>query len=73
MNIGQFIIYMILNSTKSNTEILNLVHEKFEGCKTTPACIAWYKSKLRKEGKIEGRTQKNKLELSEEELQELCK
>jgi len=74
MNIGQFITYMILNSNKSNSEILALVHEKFDGCKTSMACIAWYKSKLRKEGKIDkSRTQKHSVALSEEELQELCK
>jgi hypothetical protein len=73
MNIGQFITYMILNSNKSNSEILQLVHEKFEGCKTSAACVAWYKSKLRKEGKIEkSRTQKFSVALSEEELQQLC-
>ena len=74
MNIGQFITYMILNSNKSNSEILQLVHEKFEGCKTTSACVAWYKSKLRKEGKIEkSRTQKFSVQLSEEDLADLCK
>ncbi len=73
MNIGQFITYMILNSSKSNQEILDLVHEKFDGCKTTIACVAWYKSKLRKEGKIEkSRTQKFSVELSQEELDDLC-
>lgn len=74
MNIGQLITYLILNSSKSNSEILEIVKEKFEGCKTSPACIAWYKSKLRKEGLIEkGRAQKNNVVMSEEELQELCK
>jgi len=73
MNIGQFITYMILNSTKSNTEILELVKKNFDGCKTSMACVAWYKSKLRKEGKIEaGRSQKFKVEMTKEELQKLC-
>jgi hypothetical protein len=64
---------MILNSSKSNKEILELVHSKFE-CKTTPACIAWYKTKLRKEGKIEAkRTQKYEVILTAEELEELTK
>jgi hypothetical protein len=73
MNIGQLITYLILNSTKTNAEILAIVQEKFEGCKTSPACIAWYKSKLRKEGKIDAtRTQKFSVKLSEQELEDLC-
>jgi len=72
MNIGQLITYLILNSTKTNSEILEIVHSKFE-CKTTMACVAWYKSKLRKEGLIEkSRTQKNNVVLSQDELNELC-
>jgi len=68
MNIGQLITYLILNSTKTNSEILEIVHSKFE-CKTTMACVAWYKSKLRKEGLIEkSRTQKHKLVIDEVEL-----
>jgi hypothetical protein len=55
--IGKFIVEQILTTTKTNTEILNEVLTKFES-KTTMACIAWYKSKLRKEGKIPVRTSK---------------
>jgi hypothetical protein len=74
MNIGQLICYLILNSTKTNTEILNVIHEKFEGCKTSPACIAWYKTKLRKEGKLDAKkAQKFHVELSDDELAELTK
>lgn len=73
MNIGQLICHLLLNSNKSNSEILEIVKGKFEGCKTSPACVAWYKSKLVKEGKLEkGRNQKFKVELSEEELKALC-
>lgn len=73
MNIGQLITYLILNSTKSNAEILAIVQEKFEGCKTSMACVAWYKSKLRKEGLIDkSRTQKFSVKLTEDELKELC-
>lgn len=73
VNIGQLISYLILNSTKSNAEILAVVHEKFEGCKTSMACVAWYKSKLRKEGLIDkSRTQKFSVKLSQEELDALC-
>jgi hypothetical protein len=73
MNIGQLITFLILNSTKSNQEILDVIHEKFD-CKTTIACVAWYKSKLRKEGKLDkSRSQKHHVELSQEELDELSK
>jgi hypothetical protein len=59
---------MILNTTKSNSEILEAVKAKFEGCKTSPACVAWYKTKLRKQGLIEKTGSKFKLDMSEEEL-----
>lgn len=70
MNIGQFITWMILNTSKSNSEILEVVHAKFEGCKTSPACVAWYKSKLRKQGLIEKNGSKFKLSMTAEELAE---
>lgn len=69
MNIGQFITWMILNTSKSNSEILEAVHSKFEGCKTSPACVAWYKSKLRKQGLIEKNGSKFKLDMTAEELE----
>ena len=56
--IGKFIVEQILTMEKSNTEILNEVIKEFDGAKTTMACIAWYKSKLRKEGKIPVRSVK---------------
>jgi len=61
---------MILNTSKSNTEILAAVHAKFEGCKTSPACVAWYKSKLRKQGLIAKTGSKFKLNMTEGELAE---
>ena len=64
--IGKFIVEQILTSEKSNTEILNDVLKEFDGSKTTMACIAWYKSKLRKEGKIPARSIKiEKIEKTE--------
>jgi len=50
MGIGQFCRHMMLNSTKSNTEILQLVLKLYPDAKTTMACIAWYKTDLRKKG-----------------------
>jgi hypothetical protein len=68
MNIGQLITWLILNTSKSNSEILEAVHAKFEGCKTSPACVAWYKTKLRKQGLIAKNSGKFKLAMSEEDL-----
>jgi HKD family nuclease len=73
MNIGQLISFLILNSTKSNDEIVTIVHEKFEGCKTTVNSVAFYKTKLRKEGLLEKtKAAKFKIEMSEENLKTLC-
>lgn len=53
MTIGKFAQSLILNdSTMSNNDILMKVKEKFPTAKTTYACIAWYKSDLRKKGLI---------------------
>jgi hypothetical protein len=74
MNIGQLITYLILNSEKSNTQILETIKSQFPECKTSMACVAWYKSKLRKEGKLDAaKSQKFSVTLSEEQLAELCK
>ena len=56
--IGKFIVDKILTTNLSNAEILNEVIKKFDGAKTTMACIAWYKTKMRKEGKIGARVTK---------------
>ena len=72
MNIGQLCKYLILNSELSNTEILEIVKDKFPEAKTSPACIAWYKSDLRKSGMLGPRQSKNHIELSVEELEALC-
>ena len=55
MNIGNFCRAQILLG-KTNTEILNLVQNQFPTAKTTPACIAWYKSDMRKKGMLEKKT-----------------
>lgn len=52
MSIGKFASNLILTTQKSNTEILAEVLKAFPEAKTTMACIAWYKSDLRKKGKI---------------------
>jgi len=72
MNIGQLAKHLMLNSTKSNKEILEIVLKQFPEAKTSMACIAWYKSDLRKKGLIAKGTGKNSVELSQEELDALC-
>jgi hypothetical protein len=56
--IGKFIMAMILETGGTNAQILETVHKAFPTCKTSMACIAWYKSKLRREGKIPARVSK---------------
>lgn len=52
MNIGNFCRAQILLG-KKNAEILELVGNQFPEAKTTAACVAWYKSDMRKKGMIE--------------------
>lgn len=62
LGIGQMIISQILEHPElSNEQILKNVLGKFESAKTSMACIAWYKSKLRKEGKIGSRVYAKKV------------
>jgi hypothetical protein len=62
LRIGQMIINQILEQPElSNEQILKNVLAQFEAAKTTMACIAWYKSKLRKEGRIGARTYPKKV------------
>ena len=61
VGIGSTIIDLILeNPNMTNLEILAKVKEQFEAAQTSYACIAWYKSKLRREGKIGARVFKKK-------------
>ena len=63
VSIGQTAISLILAQPDlSNQQILDKVREQFPSAQTTMACIAWYKSKLRKEGKIGARVFKKKAE-----------
>jgi hypothetical protein len=76
MGIGQFCRFMMLKSTKSNSEILELVLKLFPEAKTTPACIAWYKTDLRKKGLLPQGTRAGAtkvVQLSSEELAALVK
>jgi hypothetical protein len=76
LGIGQFVRHLLKNSKKTNQEILDLVLKTFEGSKTTPACIAWYKSDMRKKGLLQPGASRGRsviVELSEEQLAELVK
>jgi hypothetical protein len=76
MGIGQFVRHMLTKSNKTNAEILELVLKTFEGAKTTAACIAWYKTDLRKKGvlpKGEGRSATKMVEITAEELENMVK
>ena len=56
ITVGATAIKLILeNPELSNAQVLEKVKESFPTAQTTMACIAWYKSKLRKEGKIGAR------------------
>lgn len=53
VSIGSTAIKLILeNPDWANQQVLEEVKKLFPSAQTTMACIAWYKSKLRKEGKI---------------------
>lgn len=63
VTVGATAIKLILeNPELSNAQVLEKVKEAFPAAQTTMACIAWYKSKLRKEGKIGQRVFKKKAE-----------
>jgi hypothetical protein len=77
MGIGQFCRHLMLNSSKTNAEILALVLKYFPMARTTPACIAWYKTDLRKKGLLPAtsgvRSAVKTVNLSAEELLQLTK
>lgn len=60
ITIASQIIEMILEGKLSNEQIKNEVLKANPKAKTTYACIAWYRTKLRKEGKIGERVYKTK-------------
>jgi hypothetical protein len=74
--IGEFARYLILKTDKNNAEILATVQKVFPNAQTTPACIAWYKTDLRKKGLLaasEKRGSTKTIQLSEEQLAQLIK
>jgi len=76
LGIGQFVRHMLLHSKKTNDEILQMVLKAYEGSKTTAACIAWYKTDLRKKGLLDGvqtRSKNKVVQFTAEQLAELAK
>lgn len=77
MSIGKFAKNLILTTDLSNTQILERVLEAFPTAKTSMACIAWYKSDLRKKGQLAKPgaapilSLEQKLERAEKKVQEL--
>lgn len=45
LGIGQVIVKELKAGSKPK-EVLELIQQQFEGCKTTMACVYWYKSKI---------------------------
>lgn len=50
---------------KSNQEVIDTIKEEIEGANPTTATIAWYKNKLRQEGKLPATNRKKKGEAAE--------
>jgi hypothetical protein len=50
--IGAYISGLLL-SGKANEEVLMLTQRTFPTSKTSAAAVAWYKAKLKKEGKLD--------------------
>ena len=81
--IGQFAQRMMLTTELKNPEILALIGEEFPEAKTTMACIAWYRSDLKKKPQVKEVTvefldaeienTKGKLEALEMQREELIK
>ena len=66
VSIGSTAIQLILaNPDWTNQQILEEVKKLFPTAQTSMACIAWYKSKLRKEGKIGQRVFKKTVKQAE--------
>lgn len=50
--IGQFVQRVMSSTQLKNAEILELVGNEFPEAKTTSACIAWYRSDLKKKPQV---------------------
>jgi hypothetical protein len=69
MSIGQYARELIIASpSASNQEILDQVKARFTEAKTSLACIAWYKSNMKKNGTKQSAPAQRTLELVEDEI-----
>lgn len=67
VSIGKFVQQLVLdNADMPNADILAKVKEQYPQAKTTMACIAWYKSDMRKKGLIKARKALTKEGLTQE-------
>lgn len=67
VSIGKFVQQLVLDNTDMpNVDILAKVKEQYPQAKTTMACIAWYKSDMRKKGLIKARKALTKEGLTQE-------
>lgn len=67
VSIGKFVQQLALdNADMPNVDILAKVKEQYPQAKTTMACIAWYKSDMRKKGLIKARKALTKEGLTQE-------
>ena len=69
-NIGATVRKLVLeNPTMKNDDILKMVKDQFPNGKTSYACIAWYKTDMRKKGLIASKKSRD-VETVTKELQE---
>lgn len=50
--IGQYAQRLMQSTDMKNPDILTAIQKAFPEAKTTPACIAWYRSDLKKQAKV---------------------
>jgi hypothetical protein len=65
MSIGKTARALILQG-KSNADVLTEVKRLHNDAKTTPACIAWYKSDMRKKGLLAKQVKANAMTVEEQ-------
>lgn len=78
LNVGGLARALILKADQegraiSNEDLANKIVKIFEDngieVKTTAACIAWYKSDMRKKGQLIGKAQRKSIELNLEDIE----
>lgn len=66
--IGKRAMELILEG-KTNAEVIDVIKQEIEGANPTPATMAWYRNKLRQEGKLAPSNRKAKGEAVEAEAE----